>query len=88
MGADREKSPGLIEPHSRPAWCCHTVRGVVIQLTFLDLRAAHRALDRAIDRLYRRQVFGSELERAEHLLGLYETAAAALIGRPRRSGRR
>ncbi|WP_170258725.1 type IIL restriction-modification enzyme MmeI [Oceanicella actignis] len=54
-------------------------------MTFLDLRAAHRALDRAIDRLYRRQGFGSELDRAEHLLGLYEAAAAALIGRPRRS---
>ncbi|PPB79771.1 hypothetical protein LV82_02562 [Albidovulum inexpectatum] len=50
-----------------------------------DLRAAHRALDRAIDRLYRRQGFDTEIERAEHLLALYEAAAATLIRRPRRS---
>ncbi|MXY16392.1 MAG: class I SAM-dependent DNA methyltransferase [Acidobacteria bacterium] len=37
-----------------------------------DLRRAHRALDRAVDRLYRRAGFGSERERIEHLFMLYE----------------
>ena len=36
-----------------------------------DLRRAHRALDRAVDRLYRRSGFASERERAEYLLSLY-----------------
>ena len=53
-----------------------------------DLRAAHRALDRAIDRLYRRQGFGSEIERAEHLLARYEKMTAALIAARRRGRRR
>jgi len=37
-----------------------------------DLRRAHRALDRAVDRLYRRSGFSSERERVEHLFALYE----------------
>ncbi len=37
-----------------------------------DLRRAHRAIDRAVDRLYRRRRFQTESERLEHLLGLYE----------------
>ena len=37
-----------------------------------NLRKAHRALDRAVDRLYRRSGFASERERVEYLLGLYE----------------
>lgn len=37
-----------------------------------DLRRAHGALDRAVDRLYRRAGFGSERERIEHLFMLYE----------------
>ena len=36
-----------------------------------DLRAAHRALDRAVDRLYRRKPFKSDRDRFEHLLDLY-----------------
>ena len=36
------------------------------------LRRAHLALDRAVDRLYRRTGFTSERERAEHLFMLYE----------------
>ena len=36
------------------------------------LRRAHRALDRAVDRLYRSRGFASERERAEHLFMLYE----------------
>ena len=37
-----------------------------------DLRRAHRVLDRAVDRLYRRAGFASERERVEHLFTLYE----------------
>ncbi len=37
-----------------------------------SLRKAHQALDRAVDRLYRRTKFSSERERIEHLFTLYE----------------
>ena len=43
-----------------------------------SLRRAHRALDRAVDRLYRRTGFTSERERAEHLFMLYEKMRAPL----------
>ena len=42
------------------------------------LRRVHRALDRAVDRLYRRTGFTSERERAEHLFMLYEKMRAPL----------
>ena len=51
------------------------------------LRRAHAELDRAVDRLYRRSAFTSELERVEHLLSLYEelsTPLSAGAGRKRR----
>ena len=44
-----------------------------------NLRRAHRALDRAVDRLYRRQRFTSERERVEHLFVLYEKIRAPLV---------
>ncbi len=37
-----------------------------------ELRRAHRELDTAVDRLYRRAPFGSDRERVEHLFRLYE----------------
>ena len=37
-----------------------------------DLRRAHQALDRAVERLYRRGGFASERARVEHLFMLYE----------------
>ena len=37
-----------------------------------SLRKAHQALDRSVDRLYRRSGFQSERERVEHLFMLYE----------------
>ena len=37
-----------------------------------NLRKAHQALDRAVDRLYRRTSFTSERDRIEHLFMLYE----------------
>ena len=56
-----------------------------------NLRRAHRALDRAVDRLYRRTRFASERERVEHLFALYErlrAPLAAAAGPKRRSRRR
>ena len=58
------------------------------------LRRAHQAVDRAVDRLYRRRRFGSERERAEHLFRLYEQMQAPLHassvpkGRGRHSSKR
>ncbi len=43
-----------------------------------NLRQAHQALDRAVDRLYRRTSFASERERVEHLFMLYEKIQAPL----------
>ncbi len=43
-----------------------------------DLRKGHRALDRAVDRLYRRAPFPSERERVEHLFMLYEKMRSPL----------
>jgi hypothetical protein len=43
-----------------------------------SLRRAHRALDAAVDRLYRKAPFTSDRERAEHLFGLYEKLSAPL----------
>ena len=48
-----------------------------------DLRRAHAALDRAVDRLYRRQRFGSDRERAESLLVRYEALCAPLTAKKR-----
>ena len=42
------------------------------------LRRAHQALDRAVDRLYRKGGFASERERVEHLFMLYEQMRAPL----------
>jgi hypothetical protein len=43
-----------------------------------ELRKAHRALDLAVDRLYRPAQFTSDRERVEHLFGLYEKLVAPL----------
>ena len=66
----------------------------------VSLRKAHQALDRAVDRLYRRSGFQSESERLAHLFMLYERIRAPLdstskpkakrprrkkVGAPRRS---
>ena len=42
------------------------------------LRRAHQAIDRVVDRLYRRTGFTSERERAEHLFMLYDKMRAPL----------
>ena len=48
-----------------------------------NLRKAHTTLDRAVDRLYRRDGFTSERERVEHLFGLYEKMTAPLAVKPK-----
>jgi len=53
-----------------------------------DLRAAHRAIDVAVDRLYRPQPFTGDIDRAEHLLGLYEQRTQGLLAEPKSKGRR
>ena len=54
-----------------------------------NLRKAHQALDRAVDRLYRRSGFASERERVEHLLMLYEGLRRPLgVGTGKKKGRR
>ena len=53
-----------------------------------NLRRAHRALDRAVDRLYRRPGFVSECERVEHLFVLYEKLYTPLGAEMRRSAAR
>jgi MmeI, C-terminal domain/MmeI, target recognition domain len=44
-----------------------------------ELRNAHRALDAAVDRLYRGSVFTGDRERVEHLFGMYEKIASPLV---------
>jgi hypothetical protein len=44
-----------------------------------DLRKAHRALDEAVDRLYRKEPFASDRDRVEHLFGLYEKLTAPML---------
>jgi hypothetical protein len=48
------------------------------------LRKAHRALDEAVDRLYRTTPFASDSERVEHLFSLYEAMVAPLIAAPKK----
>ena len=53
-----------------------------------NLRRAHHALNRTVDRFYRRKHFAFERERVEYLLMLYERMRApleaALKTRPKR----
>jgi len=55
-----------------------------------DLRKAHQALDRAVDKLYHRNGFTSDRERVEHLFGLYEKMLVPLTAKakPKRRRRR
>lgn len=53
------------------------------------LRKAHEALDRAVDRVYRRRGFASDRDRIEHLFRLYEGTQARLTEPvPRKKKRR
>jgi hypothetical protein len=56
-----------------------------------ELRKAHRAVDNAVDRLYRPAAFDNDRERVEHLFAQYETLVAPLTTAarpPSRSRRR
>ena len=53
-----------------------------------NLRRAHHALDRAVDRLYRRARFMSERERVEYLFALYERMQAPLAAKAAGKGKR
>ncbi|MCY4305697.1 MAG: hypothetical protein OXC62_13115 [Aestuariivita sp.] len=53
-----------------------------------NLRKAHQALDRTVDRLYRRSGFKTERERIEHLLMLYERMYTPLTTCPPKSTQR
>lgn len=44
-----------------------------------NLRRAHRTLDQAVDRLYRKAPFDGDRERVEHLFMLYEQMTAGLL---------
>jgi len=44
-----------------------------------SMAAIHRALDEAVDRLYRKEPFASDRERVEHLFGLYEKLTAPVL---------
>lgn len=48
-----------------------------------NLRAAHTALDRAVDKLYRPAGFANDRERVEHLFALYEQMQAPLLAKPK-----
>jgi hypothetical protein len=54
----------------------------------VELRRAHRALDRAVDRLYRPRRFSSERERVEHLFTHYELMRRPLVGISKKKRRR
>lgn len=54
----------------------------------VKLRRAHGALDRAVDALYRKRPFGSDRDRVEHLLALYEQMVAPLMARGKAASRR
>ena len=53
-----------------------------------NLRRAHQALDREVDRLYRRTGFAAERERVEHLFMLYEKMRAPLTAQTKIKRRR
>ena len=53
-----------------------------------NLRRAHKKVDRAVDRLYRRAGFATERERVEHLFKMYEKIRAPLASKMRGKRRR
>ncbi|GMV61363.1 MAG: hypothetical protein AMXMBFR74_05320 [Parvibaculum sp.] len=48
-----------------------------------ELRQAHRALDAAVDKLYRNAPFANDRERVEHLFALYEKLSSPLTAMPK-----
>jgi hypothetical protein len=54
----------------------------------VELYKAHRALDRAVDRCYRREPFTSERQRVEFLFALYEKLTAPLLATEKKKRKR
>jgi hypothetical protein len=44
-----------------------------------DLRKAHQALDKAVDKLHRKEPFKTDRERVEFLLARYEAERSPLV---------
>jgi len=53
-----------------------------------DLAKAHAALDRAVDRCYRKQPFPDEQRRFEHLFTMYEQVTAPLTATNKKANSR
>jgi hypothetical protein len=53
-----------------------------------DLRKAHIANDKAVDKLYRKSGFKSERERVEHLFGLYEKMTSGMLATTKKPRKR
>ena len=94
--ADADTS--ALEPHAQAVLDARTAHAGATLADLYDpdlmppnLRRAHQALDRAVDRLYRRKRFTSERERVEYLFALYERTQAPLAAeaaaKPRRKRR-
>ena len=84
-GPDGNAAPPALEPLAQAVLDARTAHpdSTLAELYDPDLMPpnlcrAHRALDRAVDRLYRRKRFASERERVEHLFALYERLRAPL----------
>jgi hypothetical protein len=52
------------------------------------LANAHEALDRAVDRCYRKEPFETDRQRVEYLFALYEQLAAPLVAKPKKPSSR
>jgi hypothetical protein len=53
-----------------------------------ELRRAHLANDKAVDKLYRKNGFASERERVEHLFMLYEKMTAGMLAAEKKPKKR
>ena len=73
LDLSRLKAPAQAVLDARAEWPDSTLANLYDpDLMPPNLRRAHQALDRAVDRLYRRAPFTSERDRIEHLFTLYE----------------
>lgn len=83
---------GILDARAAPKNATASLAQLYKPLTMpADLRAAHVALDRAVDRLYRATPFTGDADRVEHLLTRYELLVNSLGAAPaanRRTARR
>lgn len=80
--ADKEKLETLAQRvlDARAAHSSATLADLYDPISMPDeLRKAHRALDLAVDRLYRKTPFENDRERVEHLFALYEKMTVSLL---------